>query len=103
MFVFFTNLGFFADQVKNFELFINPHQIIITLFLTVSQVLTTLVLVVITWNYAKSTKEITELNRRDSELNNRPFVFISHFIIDNSPLCFRLFLETAVRYQLELN
>ena len=98
-----------SEPTMAFEELINNHNTLITVVSVVLQALATIILVWITINYAKSTKTIATLTtdsttilRQEFESNNRPFVFVSNFIMDKNHLAFRLLLGNSGKLPAEV-
>lgn len=77
------------------EQIIKDHQIIITVVSTIAQSLAAIFLFFVTKKYVFLTKEIADLSKKEFDSNNRPFIFISDFFIDNNPPAFRLILANS--------
>jgi hypothetical protein len=52
--------------------------------------------------YAWQTKRIAEISEKEFKLNNRPFVFVSDFFVDNNPPALRLFLGNSGKLPAEI-
>lgn len=77
------------------EKFIVDHQSLIIAISAVAQALAAIFLFFITKKYVLLTKEIVDLNKKEFDSNNRPFIFISDFFIDNNPPSLRLVLTNS--------